>query len=341
MVEGSGGIQMKLDDHPTVKKYLKTKKKSRAEVVDYQWLRKIVLNAGADDAGFIEIDREELKDQKDDIQRAFPGTKCIISYVCRLNVPQLQSVDRSLADVEFIALEGEMERVSRTVVKVLRKNGIRSVVPSENFPMDMLKWPGKMWTVSHKPIAAAAGLGHIGHHRLLIHPVYGSYICIGTMLIDVAVSKYDCPIEFNPCIECKLCVSVCPTGAISKTGEFEFFACLVHTYRDRLGGFINWVEEIVTSTSMDEYREKRDDSETMAVWQSLTHGGGYRCGYCMSVCPAGEDVIGSYIEDKKGYVSSVVKPLKDREEPVYVLSGSESESSVPKRFSHKTMKRVG
>ena len=60
--------------------------------------------------------------------------------------------------------------------------------------------------------------------------------------------------------------------------------------------------------------------------------GGYRCGYCMSVCPAGEDVIGSYIEDKKGYVSTVVKPLKDKEDPVYVISGTDGESSVPKQF---------
>ena len=331
---------MKLNDHPTVKKYQSTQKSSTPEFVDYQWLREIILDAGADDVGFVEIERESICDQKNDIQLAFPRTKSIISYVCRLNVPQLQSADRSLADVEFIALESEMERVSRTVVKVLRDKGIGTVVPSDNFPMDMLKWPGKMWTVSHKPISAAAGLGQIGHHRLLIHPVFGSYICIGTMLIDVAVTKYDYPIEFNPCLECNLCVSVCPTGAISKTGEFEFFSCLVHTYRDRLGGFLNWMEDIVTSTSMAEYRLKRDDSETMAVWQSLTHGGGYRCGYCMSVCPAGEDVIGSYIENKKGYVSSVVKPLQDREEPVYVISGTDGEGSVRKRFPHKTVKPV-
>jgi len=61
----------------------------------------------------------------------------------------------------------------------------------------------------------------------------------------------------------------------------------------------------------------------------------------MSVCPAGEDVIGSYIEDKKGYVSTVVKPLKDREEPVYILSGAEDESTVSKRFPHKILKQVG
>jgi transposase len=78
-----------------------------------------------------------------------------------------------------------------------------------------------------------------------------------------------------------------------------------------------------------------------AVSEVLTIEVRFRCGYCMSVCPAGEDVIGSYIEDKKGYVSSVVKPLKDREEPVYVISGTEGESSVPKRFSHKTIKPVG
>jgi epoxyqueuosine reductase QueG len=332
---------MKLNDHPTVKKYLKTEKKSAPKTVDYQWLREIVTSAGVDDVGFVEIDRKDLRDQKDDIQRAFPGTKSIISYVCRLNSLQIQSADRSLADVEFIALESEMKMISRSIVKILRKNGIGSVVPSENFPMDMLKWPGKMWTVSHKPIAAAAGLGHIGHHRLFIHPVFGSYICLGTMLIDAAVSKYDQPIDFNPCLECKLCVSVCPTGAVSKNGDFEFFSCLVHTYRDRLGGFLNWVEEIVSSANMAEYREKRDDSETMAVWQSLTHGGGYRCGYCMSVCPAGEDVIGSYLESKKGYVSSVVKPLKIREEPVYVIRGTEGETSVPKRFPNKTTKPVG
>jgi len=331
---------MKLNDHPTVKKYLNNQKKPTSEIVDYQWLREIILDAGADDVGFVEIDRGGIRDQKVDIQRAFPRTKSIVSYVCRLNVPQLQSVDRSLADVEFIALESEMKKVSRTVVKILRGKGIGTVVPSENFPMDMLKWPGKMWTVAHKPIAAAAGLGQIGHHRLLIHPVFGSYICAGTMLIDVAVTQYDQPIEFNPCLECNLCVNVCPTGAISKSGEFEFFSCLVHTYRDRLGGFLNWMEDIVTSPSMAEYRLKRDDSETMAVWQSLTHGGGYRCGYCMSICPAGEDVIGSYLEDKKGYVSSVVKPLKDREEPVYVISGTDGESSVRKRFPHKTVKQV-
>jgi hypothetical protein len=47
-----------LNDHPTVKKNLKTKKKIISEIIDYQWFREIVLAAGADDVGFVEIDRE-------------------------------------------------------------------------------------------------------------------------------------------------------------------------------------------------------------------------------------------------------------------------------------------
>lgn len=331
---------MKINEHPTVKKYRQKEKTPPPGIIDYSWLREIVLEAGADDVGFVEIDREDISDQKADILCAFPKTKTIISFACRLNRPQIQSNDRSLPDVEFVAIEAEMERISRAVVKALRQNGIGTVLPAENFPMDMLKWPGKMWTVSHKPIAVTAGLGMIGHHRLLIHPVYGNYICLGTMLIDGVVSKYNEPIDYSPCIECKLCVNVCPTGAISQKGEFEFFSCLSHTYRDRLGGFLNWTEALVSSTTMDEYRKKRNDSETMAVWQSLTHGGGYRCGYCMSVCPAGDEAIGSYIDDKKEYISSVVKPLKDRSEPVYIINGIDAENSVQKRFPNKFVRRV-
>jgi len=331
---------MNVEEHPTVKKYRLTEKTTPPNVVDYAWLREIVLEAGADDVGFVEMNRAELSEQRTSILGAFPRTKSLISYACRLNQPQIQSSDRSLADVEFIAVESEMKRVSRNVIRTLRRSGIGAVVPSEDLPMDMLKWPGKMWTVGHKPVAVAAGLGRIGHHRLLIHPVFGNYVLIGTMLIDVAVSKYNQPIDFSPCIECKLCVSVCPTGAISKSGEFKFLSCLAHAYRDRLGGFLNWTEAIVTSTSMAEYREKRDDSESMAVWQSLTYGGGYRCGYCMSVCPAGEAAIGSYIEDTKAYVLSVVKSLQDRSEPVYVISGIDGETSVQKRFPKKSVKRV-
>ena len=278
---------MNLNNHPSIKAYRQMAKEVQREPLSREWLKKTVCEAGADDAGVVEIDRPEIKDQRQAVLAAFPRAKTLISFICRLNRAQIQSSDRTLADGEFIALDAEMLRISRKVVKVLREKGVATITPPENFPQDMNNWPGKMFIVSHKPVAEAAGLGKIGHHRLLIHPVYGSQICLGTLIIDSSLDSYDQPLGFNPCISCKLCVNVCPTGAITGDATFNFRSCLVHAYRDRLGGFLNWVEALVSSTDMEEYRRKRSDGETMAVWQSLTYGGGYRCGYCMSVCPAG------------------------------------------------------
>ena len=89
---------------------------------------------------------------------------------------------------------------------------------------------------------------------------------------------------------------------------------------------------------MAEYQEKRTDAETMAVWQRLTYGGGYRCGYCMSVCPAGLDLIGPYLDNRKEYLRSVVKPLQDRNESVYVLPDQDQAIAVSKKFPNKTVR---
>ena len=329
---------MKLNNHPSVIAFRQRQQNNQPEAMTLQRLKTIVLEAGADDVGVVEIDRPSLQDQKDAILHAFPRAKTLVSFICRMNAAQIQSNDRSLVDGEFIAYDAEMLHISRTVVKALRNEGITAVSPSESFPQDMSKWQGRMLTVSHKPVAEAAGLGLIGHHRLLIHPIFGSHLCLGTIIIDTALDLYDQPIDYNPCIGCKLCVATCPTGAIAPDGSFAFVKCLVHAYRDRLGGFLNWVESLVTSQNMVEYREKRTDGETMAVWQSLTYGGGYRCGYCMSVCPAGLDLIGPYLDNRKEYLRSVVKPLQERKENVYVLPGQDQGTAVSKKFPNKTVR---
>jgi SCP-2 sterol transfer family len=60
----------------------------------------------------------------------------------------------------------------------------------------------------------------------------------------------------------------------------------------------------------------------------------------MAVCPAGEDVIGPYLNDKSDHLQTVVRPLQEKAEMVYVVPGSDAESHVAKRFPHKQPKRV-
>jgi alkyl sulfatase BDS1-like metallo-beta-lactamase superfamily hydrolase len=61
----------------------------------------------------------------------------------------------------------------------------------------------------------------------------------------------------------------------------------------------------------------------------------------MSVCPAGEDVIGPYLTDKPAHLREVVRPLQEKEEAIYVVAGSDAEDHVARRFPHKSIKQVG
>jgi hypothetical protein len=61
----------------------------------------------------------------------------------------------------------------------------------------------------------------------------------------------------------------------------------------------------------------------------------------MAVCPAGEDVIGPFLTDRKGYLEKAVKPLQDKEEIVYVIPDSDAEAYVTRRFPNKKTKRIG
>ena len=63
--------------------------------------------------------------------------------------------------------------------------------------------------------------------------------------------------------------------------------------------------------------------------------------HCMAVCPAGREVIGEYLGDEKTYRAQVSDRLRDKDETVYVVPGSDAEASVTTRFPAKAVKRVG
>jgi ferredoxin len=140
----------------------------------------------------------------------------------------------------------------------------------------------------------------MGIHRNVIHPKFGNFVLLGTVLMDRNITEYSHPIDYNPCLECKLCVAACPTGAIGSDGHFDFAACYTHNYREFMGGFNDWIETIAESGSARNYRKKVTGAETVSMWQSLSFGANYKAAYCMAVCPAGDDVIGPFLIDREG-----------------------------------------
>ena len=328
--------------HPTIQRFHETHREAKKApaVLDADWLKQLCIDCGADDVSFVEIDRPALDDQRREILSFFPPTKTLVSFVCRMNREPIRSPARSVSNLEFHGSYDHSNEVARKVVKELESRGHRAVNPSAGFPMEQDRFPGRIWVVSHKPVAVAAGLGRIGIHRNVIHPRFGNFIVLGTILVDTPVSSYGAPIDYNPCLECKLCVAACPVGAISPEGDFQFSNCMTHNYREFMSGFSSWIEQVADSNSAVDYRQKVALHETASMWQSLAFGPNYKAAYCLAVCPAGDDVIGPYLTDKPTFLKETLRPLTEKEETLYVIAGSDAEQIAKKRFPKKTPKRV-
>ena len=329
--------KLKIDDHPTARQVREQQRRdssTESQPLAAAWLRQLALECGADDVGLVDIERPALAGERPEILGRYPWTKTLLAFVRRMNREPVKSQARSVANLEFHGKGEEVNHISSRIVERLEQAGVRAVNPSMGFPMEMARFPNRIWVVSHKPVAVAAGLGHIGIHRNLIHAKFGNFVLLGTVLLDAEATRYDQPIEYNPCLECNLCVAACPVGAISPDGEkFNFTSCFTHNYREFMGGFNDWVEQIVDSKDPLEYRRRVNESETSSFWQSLSFGPNYKSAYCLAVCPAGEEVLGSYLDDKRRHFQQVVKPLQQKEETVFVLAGSDAEAHVEKRFA--------
>lgn len=66
----------------------------------------------------------------------------------------------------------------------------------------------------HKTVATRAGLGWIGKCALLVTEEYGSAVRISSLITD-AVIQCGAPINTSRCGNCDICVSNCPSGAVS------------------------------------------------------------------------------------------------------------------------------
>ena len=296
--------------------------------------------AGADDVAFASVDDPELASEVGHVEQALPGTRSYISLVVKMNRENVRSTARSVANQEFHRSGEILNEAAREITRVLEDRRYRALNPSATFPMEMDRFPGRIWVVAHKPIAVAAGLGVMGIHRNVIHPRFGNFILLGTILVDAEISSYGQPLDYSPCLECKLCVAACPVGAIGKDGEFDFFACSTHNYREFMGGFTDWAQTIADSSDADEFRSRVSDSENASMWQSLSFKPNYKAAYCLAVCPAGEEVIEPYLDDRKEFMDRVLKPLQDKRETLYVLPNSAAKAYAEKRFPHKPVKVV-
>src|ERR1700733_3119653 len=119
----------KLDAHPTVVRHRQSAAKMSSSVMDAQEVRRLCLDAGADDVGFVLIARPELDDQRADILQVYPWTKSLISIVCKMNREPIRSTARSVANLEFHHTGDRTNEIASSIVSALEAQGHRAVNP--------------------------------------------------------------------------------------------------------------------------------------------------------------------------------------------------------------------
>lgn len=330
----------RLAEHPTVHAVQSRPAPAPAPPFTQSVARAMALAAGADDAAAVSLDHPDLAEELPWVRRAFPAAQSLIALVARMHPESIRSPLRSVANHEFHQTGDHIDDITRALTRALTARGHRALNPAMAFPMEMDEFPGRTWVVSHKRVALAAQLGRMGVHRSVIHPRFGSFVLLGTVITDAPLVDAPEPLTFNPCFGCNLCVAACPVGAIEPDGAFHFSACYDHNYREFMTGFEDLLEDVADSRDRHALREKVSASESASMWQSLAYKPNYKAAYCIAVCPAGEDLLGPFLRSRAEHVRTVVKPLLDREEPVYAVAGSDAEAHARKRFPHKKLRLV-
>ncbi|GAA3391719.1 4Fe-4S binding protein [Cryptosporangium minutisporangium] len=334
-VDRSGGVRA----HPTAIT-VRARKAEDPGTLDAAWLRELCTAAGADDVGFVALDTPGLEGERDYVLEAMPGTRSLIALCVRTSRDNLRSRSVSVGNRDVATTSEILHEAARHICLELQRRGVRALYPATGFPMEVQRYPGRSWVVSHKLVAVAAGLGHLGVHRNLIHPRFGNFLVLGTILLDAPVTEYSRPLGWNPCVGCNLCVVACPVGAIHADGSFDVDACSTHNNNHDLSSFAGWVEDIADSRDAADYRRRVTPGETISRWQSLSFSPQYRSGYCVAVCPAGTDVIGPFLADQEQHEREFLVPLQEKPEYVYVEPESDAEHYVQEHFPHKTIRHA-
>ena len=131
-----------------------------------------------------------------------------------------------------------------------------------------------------RAVAERAGIGWSGKNCSIITPEFGSYVYLGEMITNIPF-KPDTPIE-DECGDCRLCLDVCPTGALVEGGQLNSQRCVA---------FLTQTKDFLP----DEFRKELGNRV-------------YGCDTCQTVCPKNKGKS-NWIHDEFKPDPELAKPL--------------------------------
>ncbi|MGD2199603.1 tRNA epoxyqueuosine(34) reductase QueG [Lysinibacillus fusiformis] len=149
-----------------------------------------------------------------------------------------------------------------------------------------------------RAVAERAGIGWSGKNCSIITPEFGSYVYLGELITNIPFSPNK-PME-DECGECRLCLDVCPTGALIQGGQLDAQRCIAFLTQTK-------------GTLPDEFRSH--------IGNRL-----YGCDTCQTVCPKNKGKI-NWIHEEFMPDPELAKPLLT---PLLTISNREFKA----KFGH-------
>nr|NIM04361.1 hypothetical protein [Armatimonadota bacterium]NIM22836.1 hypothetical protein [Armatimonadota bacterium]NIM66703.1 hypothetical protein [Armatimonadota bacterium]NIM75260.1 hypothetical protein [Armatimonadota bacterium]NIN04901.1 hypothetical protein [Armatimonadota bacterium] len=142
-----------------------------------------------------------------DLGRSFGPVKSIVVLAQHIVDPVLTVrfySGRSQSESLIAASLGDslLRHTCWEVVQILQSAGHKGAIPRNlRYGVD-----GPGHSISYKKAGVLAGLGVFGKSQLLIHPEWGPWVHLRTVVTDAALPP-DAPIDFSPCDGCTCCIS--------------------------------------------------------------------------------------------------------------------------------------
>ncbi|MCX7918420.1 MAG: hypothetical protein N3A72_02195 [bacterium] len=152
-----------------------------------------------------------------EVQLALQGLPFAISIGIRLSDRIIESlIDKptKLYLHHYKTCNQVLDHTSLKLTNIIQAYGYHALpIPASQ----LVDWGGTTsGHISHRKIAHLAGHGWFGRSGLIIHPVYGARVRYTTIFTDAPLSIAN-PFQ-GDCSECRLCIAICPAGAITENG---------------------------------------------------------------------------------------------------------------------------